>query len=67
MKAVAELHLVTGHDCLARNLHLIEVLIEPCCMLCNLREPMDCTLLIRCPILCSKSLLESYWEDREKV
>ncbi|GFQ82666.1 hypothetical protein TNCT_566991 [Trichonephila clavata] len=55
MKTVAEF-------CLARNLYLIKVLTVPCCMLCNLPEPMDCTHLMHCPTLCSESagtLLES--------
>ncbi|GFW90287.1 hypothetical protein TNCV_2121531 [Trichonephila clavipes] len=44
-KAVAEFHLAMGHECLARLLHLIKVLNDPQCVLCNLREPIDCTHL----------------------
>lgn len=67
MKAVAEFRLATGHDCLARHLHHINILNSPNCMLCNLQQPMDSDHLRRCPALCSKSMWERYWEARDRM
>ncbi|GFX65651.1 uncharacterized protein TNCV_4093451 [Trichonephila clavipes] len=50
-KDVAEFRLATNHDSLARHLHLIKVLNNPCCMLCDFQEPMDCAHLLPCPLL----------------
>ncbi|GFQ66737.1 hypothetical protein TNCT_576481 [Trichonephila clavata] len=67
MKAVGEFLLATGHGCLDRHLHPIKAFIDVCCMLCNLRQPMDCIHLMCCPSLCSKSIWECYWEARYRV
>ncbi|GFU34451.1 hypothetical protein TNCV_1991991 [Trichonephila clavipes] len=41
MKVAVESRLATAHACHARHLHLIKVLIDPCCMLFHLLEPIE--------------------------
>jgi len=41
-KAVAEIRLCVGHDCLGTHLHRIATRPDPYCMLCTLRFGHDC-------------------------
>ncbi|VDO07320.1 unnamed protein product [Rodentolepis nana] len=67
IEAVAEFRLRTGHDCLAKHLHRLELCTQPTCPLFNLQEEMDKTHLIRCPSLKTRTESQRYWEARRQL
>jgi len=66
-KAVAELRLCIGHDCLGKHFHRIGIHPDPYCMLCSLHKTMDRNHLGRCTALSSGTECEWYWEARTKM
>jgi hypothetical protein len=65
--------LMSGHDCLAHNLHKIGIYRTSRCILCsNPDNVMDSEHLLHCPTLNheaqqTKDLVSLYWEAREKM
>ncbi|KAJ9591139.1 hypothetical protein L9F63_002325 [Diploptera punctata] len=64
--AVAQFRLTTGHDCLAKHLHKINILSTPRCILCNHpKEEMDDERLNDCATVKEKtSKTSKYWRAR---
>ena len=57
----------TGHDILAKHLHLLGIMQTPTCVLCNQNEYMERQHLNRCPILHTSSEENRYWKARTKM
>ncbi|GFU91724.1 hypothetical protein TNCV_4170101 [Trichonephila clavipes] len=64
-RAVTELHLATGHDCLRNHLYKIRAVPSSICILCSSGEVMDSVHLVHCPALHKTFLNEHYWETRD--
>ena len=64
--AVAHFRLTTGHDCLAKHLHRINIFPSPQCILCNHpEEEMDQHHLDNCTAVKDvNSRTEKYWRAR---
>nr|CDS31966.1 hypothetical protein HmN_000394400 [Hymenolepis microstoma] len=67
LEAVAEFKSSTGHNCLAKHLHIIGVWAQPTCSLCDLQEEMEKTHLIRCSALQTATETQRYWEARSQL
>ena len=63
-QAVATFRLSTGHDCVAKHLHLIRILQLPNCTLCKEQEDMVRTHIMKCSVLRRSTEHERYWEAR---
>ncbi|KAJ4452140.1 hypothetical protein ANN_03658 [Periplaneta americana] len=63
--SVAAFRLATGHDCLAKHLHIIGIYQSPNCPLCNSNQEMDSEHLKICASVAGHdNILEKYWSAR---
>ena len=64
LPTVATFRLSAGHDCLAKHLHEIGILLLRYCTICKEQEDMDRTLIMKCSVLRRSTEHEKYWEAR---
>ena len=66
--AVAMFKLLTGHDCLSKHLHRIDILTSPNCLLCCQEQEMDIDHLASCTALqMAQDMTSKYWEARRRM